>query len=269
MSLGAPVSNKFQIGTAELRVGAMTSAMRLLQTHSVGLVDSVSVTIGQESVDLEGGFPKQLVDSAIVRQTAEVSAVLREYSRRNLKVAIGDGVTTATTDVASTVGATATAPATAVTLETGGAAGMTVGDLIVSYKTGAPETVQVLRIASITTDTLTLDTTTPLLFDLATGDPVYVASQVAIGAVSQTNYMAAMVVQKENSTGRPLVWNFWKASISGNLEYASNADDFASTTLTLKCLQPAASEYGTGAALEHLAAIIPAHPTGFLALGGS
>ncbi|MNR59408.1 hypothetical protein D3C85_1806630 [compost metagenome] len=81
--------------------------------------------------------------------------------------------------------------------------------------------------------------------------------------------MAAMVVQKENSSGRPLVWNFWKASISGNLEYATNADDFASTTMTLKCLQPAASEYGVGASLAHLSDIIPAHPIGFLALGGS
>lgn len=267
MSLGAPVTNKFQIGTAELRVGPMTSAMKLLQTHSVGLVDSVSVTIGQESVDLEGGFPKQLMDSAVVRQTAEVSAVLREYSRRNLKVAIGDGITTAVADVSTTVATAATAAATSLTLTS--AASMAAGDLVVAYSAGAPENVQILRVASISVATLTLDTDTALLFDMAVGDPVFVAKQVAIGAVSQTNYMAAMVVQKENSTGRPIVWNFWKASISGNLEYATNADDFASTTLGLKCLQPSAAEYGVGANLAHLADVIPTHPIGFLALGGS
>lgn len=269
MSVGAPVTNKFQIGTAELRVGPMTSAMKLLQTHSVGLVDSVSVTIGQESVDLEGGFPKQLMDSAVVRQTAEVSAVLREYSRRNLKVAIGDGVTTAVADVSTLVATAASTAATSVAVTTGTGANFTAGDLIVSYKANTPETVQVLRVASIATDTLTLDSDTALLFDLAVGDPIFIAKQVAIGAVSQTNYMAAMVVQKENSTGRPIVWNFWKASISGNLEYATNADDFASTTLTLKCLQPSAAEYGVGEDLAHLADIIPSHPVGFLALGGS
>ena len=267
MSLGSPVSNKFQIGTAELRLGPLTSAMKLLQTHSVGLVDSVSVTIGQESVDLEGGFPKQLMDSAIVRQTAEVSAVLREYSRRNLKVAVGDGITTAVTDVATTVSTNASSSATSLIVTS--ATSMSAADLLVAYKPGAPENVQILRIQSIATNTLTLDSDTPLLFDLAVGDPVFIAKQVAIGAVSQTNYMAAMVVQKENSTGRPITWNFWKASISGNLEYATNADDFASTTMTLKCLQPAASEYGVGANLAHLSDIIPSHPIGFLALGGS
>lgn len=267
MSLGSPVSNKFQIGTAELRIGPLTSAMKLLQTHSVGLVDSVSVTIGQESVDLEGGFPKQLMDSAIVRQTAEVSAVLREYSRRNLKVALGDGIATSAADVATTVGTAASTAATSLIVASG--TGISASDLVVAYKPNAPETVQILRVQSIATNTLTLDTSTPLLFDLSIGDPVFVAKQVAIGAVSQTNYMAASVVQKENSSGRPLVWNFWKASISGNLEYATNADDFASTTLTLKCLQPAAAEYGVGANLAHLSNVIPSHPTGFLALGGS
>lgn len=267
MSLGAPVTNKFQIGTAELRVGPMTSAMKLVQANSVGLVDSCSVTIGQESVDLEGGFPKQLMDSAVVRQTAEVSTVLREYSRRNLKMAIGDGVTTAVADVATTVGTAASAAAT--TLIVASATGMSASDLVVAYPVGTPETVQIVRVASIATNTLTLDTATPLLFDLAVGAVVFVAKQVAIGAVSQTNYMSASIVQKENSSGRPLVWNFWKASISGNLEYATNASDFASTTMTLKCLQPAASEYGVGANLAHLSNIIPTHPTGFLAIGGS
>ena len=128
---------------------------------------------------------------------------------------------------------------------------------------------QILRVQGIATDTVTLDSDTPLLFDVVNGDPVYVAKQVAIGAVAKTNYMAAMVVQKENSTGRPMVWSFWKASISGNLEYATNASDFASTTTTLKCLQPSAAEYGVGQPLAHLTDIIPTHPIGFLALGGS
>lgn len=269
MALGSPITNKFQIGTAELRVGPMTSAMKLLQSHSVGLVDSVTVTIGQESVDLEGGFPKQLMDSAIVRQTAEVSAVLREYSRRNLKVAIGDGVATAVADVATAMGGSAAAAATSVTVTTGTGSSLTAGDLLVSYKLNAPENVQILRVQGISTDTVTLDSDTPLLFDVVNGDPIYVAKQVAIGAVAKTNYMAAMVVQKENSTGRPMVWSFWKASISGNLEYATNASDFASTTTTLKCLQPSAAEYGVGQPLAHLTDIIPTHPIGFLALGGS
>jgi hypothetical protein len=153
MALGSPQTNKFQIGTAELRVGPLTSAMKLLQTHSMGLVDSVTITIGQESVDLEGMFPKQLIDSAIVRQSAEVSAVLREYSRRNLKIAIGEGVATATTDVATTIASPGTAGQTAITVAAAQGANFTVGDLVVTYKTAAPENVQILRVQSIATDT--------------------------------------------------------------------------------------------------------------------
>jgi len=269
MPVGAPRSKKFLIGTAELRVGQMSSALKLLQTHSVGLVDNVNVTVSQESVDLEGGFPKQLIDSAIVRQTSEISATLREYSRRNLRMMLGEGVSgTTVTDISSTVNTTAAAAATSVTLATGGATGMVAGDLLVSYKLGAPENVQIVRILSIAVDVLTLDADTPLLFEVVSGDPVFLARPVAIGAVSQTNYMAVSVLQKENSTGRPIVWNFWKASISGNLDYASNAEDFASSTVTLKALQPAAEEYGVGGALAHLADIIPTHPTGMLATGG-
>lgn len=269
MALGSPVTNKFQIGTAEFRVGALTSAMKLTQAHSIGLVDSVSMSIAQESVDLEGSFPKQLMDTAIVRQTVEISVVLREYSRRNLKIAIGDGVATAVTDISTTAASPATAGTTSLSVQTGLGASFTAGDLVVTYKTGAPENVQIMRVQSISTDTLTLDTDTPLIFDVASSDPVFIAKQVALGAVSQTNYMSAMVIQKENSTGRPIVWNFWKAAISGNLDYATNADDFASTTTTFKCLQPAAAEYGVGKPLAHLADIIPSHPIGFFAMGGS
>lgn len=269
MPVGAPRSKKFQIGTAELRVGPMTAALKLLPAHSVGLVDSTTVTVAQESVDLEGGFPKQLVDSAIVKQTSEVSAVLREYSRRNLRMMLGEGVSASSvTDVSSTIATLSTAPSTTMVLATGGGTGMSPGDLIVSYKVNRPEDVQILRIQSITTDTLTLDTDTPTLFDLAVGDPVFLARPVAIGAVTQTNYMSMMVLQKENSTGRPLTWNFWKASISGNLDYASNSSDFASSTATLKALQPSAEEYGVGGPLAHLADIIPLNPTGLLAQGG-
>lgn len=268
MALGIPQSRKFQIGTAELRVGALTSAMKLLQANSVGLVDSVNITVGQESVDLEGLFPKVLVDSAIVRQTVQIAGVLREYSRRNLKLAVGEGVGTAVTDVESAVEGSAAAAATVFSVEAGDGADFTAGDLIVSYKTNAPETVQVLRVASIATDAITLDADTPLLFALADGDPVFIAHQIAIGAVSRTNYFTGMVVQKENATGRPLVWHFWKCSISGNLDYATDSSNFASTTVTLKALTPTSDDYESGGDLFHLADIIPSHPIGIFAGGG-
>ena len=268
MAFGSPQTNKFKIGTCELRIGPLNLANKLLDSHSIGLIDSATISINQESVDLEGGFPKKLVDTAIVRQTGEVTATLREYSRRNINTMLGNGVVSATTDVATTLASGAIAGATSVTVATGKGASFTTGDLITIYPIGAPHQVSVCRVLSVATDTLTLDSGTPTLFAYSSGAVVFMSRPVAIGAITSTNYFAVMLVEKENSTGRPIVWSFWKAAVASGMEVATNADDFASTDMVLKLLEPAASEYDTGGALEHLENIIPTHPIGLYA-GGS
>ena len=90
--LGAPSTNKFNIGTAEVRIGPMASANKLTQSHSIGLVDNATVEITQNSVDLLGGFPQVLVDTAVISQEATMTATLREFSQRNFNVLIGEGV---------------------------------------------------------------------------------------------------------------------------------------------------------------------------------
>ena len=52
------------------------------------------------------------------------------------------------------------------------------------------------------------------------------------------------------------------------MTFATNAEDFASTELSIKLLQPAATEYEAGKDLEHLKDIIPSHPTGIYFGGG-
>lgn len=266
-SLGAPRYRKFPIGTAELRVGPMSSAMKLLQASSIGLLDNVTVNIAQTSVDLLGGFPRKLVDTAIVDQQSTLTATLREYSRRNLQIMLGNGVAGSNpTDVATTVATAAAAAAVSLPVTLG--TGILPGDLIVIYPPGKPENVQVLIVDAVVTNTVTLNAGTPILIDTAVGDIVYVAKQVAIGATTQTNYFAVMIVQKENATGRAIGFHFWKAAISAGLEYGTNAENFASTNFQLKMLEPAAAEYGSGGSLLPLASIIPTHPVGMLFQGG-
>lgn len=270
MALGSPKTTKFSIGTAELRIGPLTLANKLLDSHSVGLIDSASLNVEQEAAELEGGFPRKLVDTAIIRQNASITATLREYSRRNLQVLLGEGVSGAEpTDFATTVDSVSVSQgATSFDVPTGKGASFTAGDIITIYKAAAQEQVSICRVASVSVDTLTLDTGTPTLWAYAQGDPVFISHPVAVGAVSQTNYFAVMLVQKENSTGRPVVWSFWKAAIASGLTLETNAEDFASTDLEIKLLEPAASDYGTGADLEHLANVIPTYPVGLYAGGG-
>ena len=92
IKLGSPRTTKFSIGTAELRIGPLLEAMKLKQENSIGLIDNATVEVSQESVDLTGGFPKVLVDTAVVSQESSITATLREYSRRNLQVMLGEGV---------------------------------------------------------------------------------------------------------------------------------------------------------------------------------
>ncbi len=259
--LGSNQTSKFSIGTAELRIAPLSSAMRLTQANSVGLVDSVTVAVEQQSVDLEGSFPKTLFDTAIISQTATVTATLREYSRRNLQVMLGEGVSAAQpTDFSTTVSSATTAGST--TVPVSDESGFTGGDLAIIYQASDNSTVTVGIVASVSVGSLTLDPDTPTLFDYSSNDPVYLANQVAIGAVTTTNYFSVQMLQTERATGRPIGFNFWKAAISSGMTLQTNAEDFASTDLEIKILQPAASEYAAGGPLAHLNNIIPQHPSG-------
>lgn len=274
MPLGQAQTRKFNIGTAELRVGPLSSAMRLVQAHSIGLVDKVMVSVTQDKVDLEGMFPKVVVDSAIISQKAEITATAREYSRRNMSLMLGNGIAPVdvnglpdpAADIATTLSVAAVAADTDLTVVAAGA--LAAGDFIIVYDVDHPENVEVLKIASVLANVITLDADTPVVMAHPSGSKVFAARQVAVGAITQTEYFSAMIVQKQNSNGRPVVMNFWKVTNSAGMEYGSDPSNFASTDIKLTCLTPVAVDYAVGAPLEHLANIIPAHPMGMIA-GGS
>jgi hypothetical protein len=67
-------------------------------------------------------------------------------------------------------------------------------------------------------------------------------------------------VQKDLKTGRPIIFNFWKVSSKGGMDYATNASDYASTELSLEALEPTAADYAGGGPLNHIASIIPNSP---------
>lgn len=269
--LGAPRTTKFQIGTAEVRVGPLNMANKLTQAHSIGLIDNCTIEISQDSVDLEGGFPRAPVDTAIIRRSGTASATMREYSRRNIKLMMGEGVEGAEpSDVASLVVSNAASGATSIDVTPATGANFTAGDLVVIYPEGDPAAVSVCEVDSVATDTLTLDTNTPTLHDYdgtANTINIYVAQQVGIGAVQTTNYFSAQVLQVERKTGRPVGFNLWKCTIASGMTLGSNAEDFASNDLQIKMLDPAAAEYAAGQPLEHIAALIPSHPQGLMFYG--
>lgn len=274
-NLGSAQTSKFNIGTAELRIGPLGSAGQLVQTHSVGLIDNATISVTQNSVDLLGGFPQKLVDTAIVSQEAGMTATLREYSKRNLTLLLGGAVAAYGSEAATdrvVLDASDTA-GTTLTLPTGEGVNWATGDLLILHSVTDPGNVNVCRVESVAVDVLTLDAGTPTTFTTAVGDLIFRASPSAVGNVSETNYFAVALVQKQRvkqsgtTTSKPAVWQFWKAAVSAGMEYSSNPEDFGSTELQLKLLEPSAADYGTGGALTHLSNIIPTYPTGMYAAG--
>lgn len=266
---GAPKTKKFKIGTSEVRLGPMTRANKLTPADSIGLLDTVTIEITQESVDLEGGFPKTLVDTAITKQTGQVTAAMREYSRRNINIMLGNGVgAVEPVDVGTAIASAVLKDAVSVPVTAGTGADLEVGDILVIYPESMPDRVSCVRVASVATDVVSLDPGTPLLFDYAAGTKIYVSHAVPIGGVATTEYMACEVFQQERATGRPVGFKFWKVAIASGMNMQQGTEDFASSDLTLKILLPAAAEYGSGGALLHLANIIPQYPQGMYLGGG-
>jgi len=267
MALGSPKTKQFRIGTFEVRIGPQSSAGKLDASHSIGVIDQVTLNIEQTSVDLMGGFPQKIIDTALTSQSASISATLREYSRRNLNVMLGNAVAAYdSTDTKSTVDTTAQINAAATSIPLTSATGFTAGDIVVIFEVGKPESVTVSKIDSIATNTLTLVTGLGTVAAFAAGSDVlcYKSPAVAIGGLSSVNYFAVQLLQLERGTSRPMGFNFWKAAISGSASIGASPTEFSSTEMQIKLLEPAASEYAASAPLEHLSSVIPSYPIGMM-----
>ena len=256
--LGSPITNEFSIGVAEVRVGPLTSAGQLTQSHSIGIVDDVTVSFSATSVDLKTGFPQVIAATAVTEQAGSLKVTAREFSRRNLDLILGNAVSATAVSVATTVNASYTADAATMVLAS--ATGLAAGDIITIYPAGQPENVSIARIESIATNTITFTPGTEPQISYSTGAKVFKSHGVAAGNVTSTNYFSVSVVQQKVSTGAPVVWNFWKAANSGSMEQGMSVSDFASLSMEFKILQPTATDTGLNGDLHHMESIIASYP---------
>ena len=85
-NLGGAVSNTFQIGQAELRIGAMSRAGSLTQVDSVGLLKSAAVNVAKTYVELKAGETNSRIHSSLTGYDLEVNAEVYEFTRNNLSL---------------------------------------------------------------------------------------------------------------------------------------------------------------------------------------
>ena len=308
-NFGTAGSNNFQIGNAELRIGKMGSAGRMTQkSHSVGLLQSANVNFTQQSAELKGGLPLQLVDSVITETTVTVTAQAYEYTRRNIRAMLNEGIDDTAPDYTFTGKIIDSPSATGIVeglygnAKTTSSAAVVGGDapaltLVLSscktigssvdvpatftapagkpvtlgiYMDGYPEHLSIVQATAITTTlisatseatatmTLTIDSSTPLLFDYTdlTQVVVYTINSVGLGNSDKTQYYTIDVLSKNHNSGNPQGFRFWKASMQGGMDYSFSNDSFAVTPMSFKILLPTALDMEkTGAeGLAHLPA---------------
>ena len=268
MPLGSPITDEFPIGTAEIRLAPLSSALKMMPAHSIGQLDDVTISVSNTSVQKKAGFPQRTVANAVTENVVTISGTVGEYSRRNMQILSGEAPEPLVPDAASSLALAASAGATSVTLATGGGALFTASGLIVIYVEGRPELMQVTKIESIAGDVLTLATGLPLLHAFPANLTKVFAAQPIGKAITKTNYFAAQVIQSQFSDGRPIAWNFWKVSNSGGLEAAMNPTDFATTTIELEAMEPSAAEFQVGGPLAHVADLVVEYPIFLCAPGG-
>jgi hypothetical protein len=280
MALGSPKTKKALIGTFELRIGPLNKAGLLTADHSVGIVDQVKLDMQMDSVDLMAGFPQKTVDTAITKFVTGFSATLRESSRRNLNVLLGNGLfdyDAANLDVFGTVDTTSALAvgATSLTMDISFEGVLAVGDTVVIYDVANPGNVSIARVSAftakngVTPASVTLSATTPLVaptgaansFAAGASVRLYKAQTIAGGAITGVpNYFAAQLIRQDRGTGRPMGFNFWKSAISSGISLSASVTEFASMDMQLKALEPAATEYAAGGVLAHLTDVIPSNP---------
>lgn len=278
-TLGSPKTRKLPIGTYELRLGPLSKAGRLTAEHSVGVIDECSITAEQNSVDRLAGFPQKPVDTAITSIISGITAKMGEVSKRNIDIILGNAYAdyaAAATDVNGTVDTTSAyaAGATAIVMDSSFSGTPAANDVWVFFEVGNPGNVSVCLVDSYEsgTKTITLDANTPLVAPTGTTNTfaagsvvkAYKSALVTFGGVTSVNYYSAQLLRLDRGTSRTVGFNFWKVAVSAGATIAGTPTEFASLDLSLKCLEPAASEYATGAVMDHLADLIPLHPIGMM-----
>lgn len=116
----------------------------------------------------------------------------------------------------------------------------------------------------VTTVTVTLAAATPLLtsYSSSVGLTAYPINNVGIGNSAATQYVTVDVLGINHKSGLPQGFRFWKASISGGLDYAFSNDNFAVTPLSFTVLQPSAEDWA-GPLAGTASAMAASAPLGF------
>lgn len=232
---GEAKTSAFMLGTATIMLGALADLMTLNDANSIGLVKNVTVKTTPGFTELTQGVKNSLVYSVMTKNDSTVAGEVYEYTGKNLSYMAGlDGTSIVPAAISTTTTAVYAAPvgpATAglTTLPVTSATGLNPGDTIFIQNPGS-ENVMIRKIASITTNTLTLDTGLPIAF--VQGAIVKKVNVIALGSTSDQPYLSCKIVGTM-ANGDQVAILIPKVRITSGLNVGFKTDNFDNMPLEL------------------------------------
>lgn len=248
---GEAKTSEFLLTTATLMLGPSADVFGLTpDAHSVGLVKNVQVTAETSFVELTQGIQAQIVASVNTGNSAKISAEVYEYTARNLAYgAYLDGSLTTFDQLTLTETLASTASAgTSIALATGKGADYSVGDYGTLQSITQPDKVHVFKVASKSTDTLTVTagTAIPTGVSFTAADTVVRKVQsIKFGSVAAQPTYGCKLVGLLPDSGQPVTLIFPKVKITKGIALAFQTDNFSNMPFefTPYALLPADSHY--------------------------
>ncbi len=138
-----------------------------------------------------------------------------------------------------------------------------IDDVVTIFEDANPANVTVAVVSNISSNSITI-AAPGLNQTIPAGSPytVYKNEVVSAGEPDPTKqFFSATLVQLDRGTGAPLVFDFWKCSVSSGLNLSVNNSSFSSMDMQVKVLKPSARDYSPIGSLAHLSQVIPRFPT--------
>lgn len=253
--LGNAITEQFMLGSATVMLGPQASLFDLNpDVHSIGMVKDFSVEATPAYTDLKQGTRNVSIYSVMTGFDAKASMSVFEYTARNLVYGLGldgsgfdaPGGSGQTSTLATAVTGGAAAPT--ITVAAGDGSKFSAGDVIMILDAAVEDRATVRKVASVSTDTITLDVPLGVGVEFAVGSAVKHVAEILVGDPDNgaPAFLGAKVVG-QIANGDRVVLLFPKVLITKGFTLAFGNKDYGNLPFefTLYDLLPADPNYST------------------------
>lgn len=220
-------TTNFMLGVATVMLGPTEDLWDLTPAeHSIGLVKNYQMTSEPAYTELTQGIKNTIVFSTMTSNPVRASMEVYEYTAKNLLYGLGlDGSAAAPNTVMGTTASEvdgSSTPEDEVPLGTGEGSTFAQGDTVM-IDVGADDNCIIRKVASIATDTLTLDK--PVALVIPAGTKVYKVHAIDVGSKEEQPFLGAKIAGRL-ADGTPIVVLIPKVRITRGFTMAFGTENY-------------------------------------------